>query len=66
MREEANVSDLEHADDMALVNDDLVDTLEEVLKMLNRVCVGMGLSINEGKTLSWYFILYVLKVCPLD
>ena len=53
MREEANVSYLEHADDMALVIDDLVDTLEEVLKMLNRVCVEMGLSINEGKTLSW-------------
>ena len=56
MRERVNVSDLEYADDATLVSDSM-DALEEVLKMLNRVCVGMELTINARK-------IKVLAVCP--
>ena len=49
MRDEVSVSDLEYADDMALVSDSM-NVLEEALRVLNSLCVGMGLTINARKT----------------
>ena len=49
MRGSVLIQDLEYADDMALVSDPM-DTLEEVLRSLDSVCSGVGLSISSKKT----------------
>ena len=49
MRSSVLVQDLEYADDRALVSDSM-DALEEVLRALDAVCSGLGLSISSKKT----------------
>ena len=49
MRSSVLIQDLEYGDDMALVSDSM-DALEEVLRGLDAVCSGMGLSISSKKT----------------
>ena len=58
LRKVDNVSDLEYADNMALLSDSM-DELEKTLKMLNSVYVWTGLSINAKKTK----VLAVRPVC---
>ena len=48
-REEVSVSDLEYADDTALISASM-NGLEEALRMLNVFCVVMSLTINARKT----------------
>ena len=50
------IQDLEYADDMALVSDSM-DALEEVLRSLDAVCSGVGLSISSKKS-------KILAICP--
>ena len=50
MRGSTLIQDLEYADDMALVSDSM-DALEEVLRSLDAVCSGIGLSISSKKTM---------------
>ena len=45
MKREVNVRDLEYVDDIAMVSDSM-DALEEALRVLNSLCVGMGLKIK--------------------
>ena len=49
MRGSVLIQDLEYADDMALVSNSM-DALEEVLRSLDFVCSGVGLSISSKKT----------------
>ena len=56
MKNQVTMSDLEYADDMALIADSM-DTLEEVLSTLHITCSGMGLCINTKKT-------KILAICP--
>ena len=58
LRRELSVSDLEYADDMAMVADSM-DVLEEILRGFNSMCEGMGLTISGRKTK----ILAVRPVC---
>ena len=48
-RGEVNVKDLEYGDDMTLVSDSM-DALEEMLRTLSGLYVGMGLTVNARKT----------------
>ena len=56
MRGSALVQSLEYADDAVLVSDSM-DSLEEVLRSLDAICSGVGLSISFKKT-------KILAVCP--
>ena len=56
MRGQVSFRNLEYADDMALVSDTM-DALEDTSRVLNGLCVGIGLKINAKKT-------KVLAVCP--
>ena len=56
MKNQVTMSDLEYADDMALIADSM-GTLEEVLLTLHTTWSGMGLSINTKKTKN-------LAICP--
>ena len=56
MRGSVLIQDLEYADDMALVSDSM-DALEEVLRSLDAVCSGVGLSISSKK-------FKILAICP--
>ena len=49
MSDKVSVSDFEYVDDMGLVSDTM-DVLEEALRVLNGLCVRMGLTINARKT----------------
>ena len=49
MRRDVLIQDLEYADDMVIVSDSM-DALEEVLRSVNSVCSGAGLSISTKKT----------------
>ena len=48
MRIEVCIRDLENADNMALVGDS-IDTLEEILRVFDASCLGMGLTISSRK-----------------
>ena len=45
MRRKMSIRDLEYVDDMALVSDSM-DTLEEILRMPDALCLGMWLIIS--------------------
>ena len=49
MRGGALIQDLKYADDMALISNSM-DALEEVLRSLDAVCSGIGLSVSSKKT----------------
>ena len=51
MRSSVLIQDVEYADDTAFVNDSM-DALEEVLRTLDAVCSGVGLSMVLSPILS--------------